>query len=162
MFLVRFTILAAPVYLLLWQNWNPLWLRTVNAKISSSVLNLLRVETSQLQTFIETNTFTVDVSTDSTGWKSFIALTALILSVRGEKIRKKIYGIVLGTALVFLGNIVRLVSMMYMVEKLGIPYELIHKFLWRWGLTFLVLIAWLVWLNWEDVRKKVEQTHLYS
>jgi len=149
LFLVRFTVLAAPVYLLLWQGWDPVWLRSINATISSHVLNLAGLETASSGTFLSAPSILVDVSVDSTGWKSMIAVIALILATLNEDRRKRLYGIVAGVGIVFFGNIGRITSMVYAVEVLGVEYEFIHTFLWRWGLTFLVFGYWALWLQWD-------------
>jgi exosortase/archaeosortase family protein len=149
LFLVRFTVLAAPIYLLLWQGWDPVWLRSINATVSSHVLNLAGLETASSGTFLSAPSILVDVSVDSTGWKSMIAVTALILATLGENRRKRLYGIASGIGIVSIGNIGRITSMVYAVEVFGADYEFIHTFLWRWGLTFLVFGYWALWLHWD-------------
>lgn len=149
LFLVRFTALAAPVYLLLWQGWDPVWLRSLNATVSSHVLNIAGLETVNVGTHVAADAIVVDVSTDSTGWKSMIAVTALLLATLGERTRKRVIGIVAGIIVIFVGNIGRITSMVYAVQVFGVDYELIHTVLWRWGLTFLVFGYWLLWLRWD-------------
>jgi exosortase/archaeosortase family protein len=149
LFLVRFTVLAAPLYLLLWNDWNPIWLREMNAAVGSNVLSLLDLDVVHSGSFIGTGQFSVDVSTDSTGWKSFLALVGLMLATREEALTKKLYGILLALVIVFAGNITRLVSMVYAVVVWGVDYQLIHTFFWRWGLTALVLVSWIAWLRWD-------------
>ncbi len=149
LFLIRFTLLAAPVYILLWHGWDPVWLRSLNATISSQVLDLVGLETASSGTFLSAPSILVDVSVDSTGWKSMIAVTALVLATLQEGWRKRLYGIVAGIGLVFIGNIGRITSMVYAVEVLGADYEFIHTFLWRWGLTILVFGYWTLWLRWD-------------
>lgn len=149
LFLVRFTVLAAPLYLLLWNDWNPVWLRELNAAVAANVLSGLGLDVVQSGSFIGTGQFSVDVSTDSTGWKSFLALVGLMLATRGEAREKKLYGALLALVIVFTGNITRLVTMVYAVAVWGVDYQLIHTFFWRWGLTALVLVSWIAWLRWE-------------
>lgn len=149
LFLIRFTLLAAPVYLLLWQGWDPVWLRSLDAAVSSHVLNLSGLDTVSSGTYLTAESIAVDVSTDSTGWKSMIAVTALIIATMAETTRKRLLGIFGGITIVFIGNIGRITSMVYAVEVYGADYELIHTVLWRWGLTFLVFGYWLLWLRWD-------------
>ncbi|MDY6778264.1 MAG: exosortase/archaeosortase family protein [Candidatus Nanohaloarchaea archaeon] len=149
-FLLRFTVLAAPLYILLWTSWNPVWLRSLEAGITHQVLQLAGVSSQHQGTVVTTRTLSVDVSTDSTGWKSVLALAALIIAVRGYTWRERLSGIMAGTVILFTANIARLASMIYAVEVWNISYQLIHLFLWRWGLTAVVLATWLVWLHWTD------------
>lgn len=149
-FLVRFTALVLPLYLLIWLNWDPVWLRSLDAGIASGVLDLLGVSASHTGTVFQTPTIAVDVSVDSTGWKSFLALSALIVAVRGVEWKERLIGILAGAVVVFAANIARLVSMVYAVEMWGISYELLHTLLWRWGLTVVVLGCWLAWMRWRE------------
>ncbi len=149
-FLVRFTAMVFPLYLLIWLNWNPVWLRSLDAGIASEILNLLGVPATHTGTFFQTSGLTVNVSIDSTGWKSFLALTALVVAVRDVDIKDRVVGIVGGAVAVFTANIVRLVSMAYAVEIWGVSYEVLHTVLWRWGLTVVVLGCWLAWMRWKE------------
>lgn len=150
LFLARFTAMAAPVYLLLWQGWNPVWLRSLDAQLAAILLEFLAVPAQHSGTVVSTQAIAIDVSTDSTGWKSMLALTALILAVRNITGRKRAVGIVAGLLIVFIGNLGRIVSMAFAVTIWGISYELIHTVLWRWGLTVLIFMIWLAWLRWAD------------
>ncbi|MDY6771174.1 MAG: exosortase/archaeosortase family protein [Candidatus Nanohaloarchaea archaeon] len=149
LFLTLFTVLAAPLYLLLWQGWNPVWLRELNATVASQLLGLVGLDTAHSGPYLAAEHLTVNVSTDSTGWKSMIAVVGLVLAVRGEAARKRLIGILGGVVIVVTGNLVRITSMVYAVEVLQMDYAFIHTFLWRWGLTFLVFGYWVLWLRWD-------------
>jgi len=149
MFLIRLLLLASPLYLLLVIEWNPIWLRELNAGISASILNLLGLSADHTGSFVITETIRLNVSVDSTGWKSFLALAALMLAVRDQGTYKRLYGVIIGWGVLFIGNILRITSMIYAVEVWGVSYEFMHTFLWRWGLTVLVLTVWILWLQWE-------------
>lgn len=147
-FFTRLLVLATPLYVLLWIDWNPVWLRTAQAGIATQLLELLGVATTRSGTVVETARLVVDVSVDSTGWKSMLAVSALVLAVTDATRRQYGIGVVAGLLTVLAANMVRLVSMIYAVVVWGISYELIHTLLWRWGLTVVVLGYWMVWLYW--------------
>ncbi len=174
-FLAGFTILAAPLYLFIWSQWNPIWLRSFNAYISAGILDIIGIEASSSGVFLNTAGLYVNVSTDSTGWKSMLALTALILATPREIWKEensedsqkgyvnwvgKARGVVAGVIFVFVGNIVRLVSMVYLVEVSGASYSFVHTFLWRWGLMFLVLGFWICWINRNSIWKTLNNITL--
>lgn len=148
LFLVRLLLLATPLYVLLWIDWNPVWLRQLQAGIGTAVLDLTGMAVTHSGTWIEAPGLAVDVSVDSTGWKSMLAVMALVLAVTDLPRRERVIGLVAGLATVFAANILRLTSMIYAVVVWGISYELIHTFLWRWGLTAVLLSYWLIWLHW--------------
>jgi len=149
-FFVRLLVLATPLYVLLWIDWNPVWLRTAQAGIATHLLELLSVSATQTGTVVETTRLIVDVSVDSTGWKSMFAVSALVLAVTDLTRRQYGIGLVMGLVTVMVANMLRLVSMIYAVVAWGISYELIHTVLWRWGLTVVVLGYWMTWLYWTS------------
>lgn len=149
-FLARLLVLATPLYILLWIDWNPVWLRTMQAGIATHTLELLGVSATQAGTIVDAGALVVDVSIDSTGWKSLLAVSALVLAVTDVTSRQHGVGVIAGIITVFVANMFRLVSMIYAVVVWGISYELIHTVLWRWGLTVVVLGYWMAWLYWTS------------
>jgi len=146
LFLLKFSALSLPVYLLVSAGWNPVWLRNLNAELSSYLLRLLGMDVSVSGHLIHSGKLLLDVSTDSTGWKSVMALSALILSAEAGK-NSKISGILKGTFLIFLVNVLRISSMVFLVNRFSISYELIHTVLWRWGLTAVLFVYWVHWFR---------------
>lgn len=145
-FLLVFTVLAAPLYLLLATGWQGTWLRHRMAAASVMGLHFLGVEAVRNGVFIEAGTFIIDVTRDSTGWKSALALTALIVATPTSW-RHRMQGIVLGVVVIAAGNVLRIVTTVYAAVVHQVPYELLHLFLWRWGLTIIVLGVWMTWLH---------------
>lgn len=81
---------------------------------------------------------------DCLGWKSMAVFTGLFLASTTrfkEQAKYLAYGIVA----IGIANIVRVASTIYLSEIGLISFEVIHTFLWRWGLTFIVFIIWLYW-----------------
>lgn len=145
-FLFKFSFFSLPLYALLWLEWNPVWLRSFNASVSSGVLSFLGIQAKHVGTKVVSESLLLDVSTDSTGWKSFFALSALIFSAeKGNK--QKLLGVIISLPAIFSVNLLRIVSMVFLVEVYKVSYELLHTLLWRWGLTLFILVFWLTWLN---------------
>lgn len=151
-FLVVFTLLASPLYLLIAVGWEGTWLRQGMAAASTPILRVLGVEAVRNGAFIDAGTFLINVTRDSTGWKSALALTALIIATPASW-RRRIQGIAIGVVVIAAANVLRIVTMVYASVVHQAPYELLHTVLWRWGLTLVVLGAWLVWLYQERVRR---------
>lgn len=145
LFLSKFTLLAAPFYLVLNSGWTAEGLRALNAQISSSLLQIIGIEASSTGSFVRTEGMFLDVTRDSTGWKSAVVFSALVLA-SSRDLRNKLGGILVGVLILAGLNVLRIVSMVYAVEILGMDYELLHTVLWRWGLTAGVIGAWLVWM----------------
>lgn len=81
---------------------------------------------------------------DCLGWKSMAVFTALFLSAT-TRFREQAKYLVYGLIGIFAANVVRVASTVYLSEIGVISFEVIHTFLWRWGLTFIVLVIWLYW-----------------
>lgn len=151
-FLAKFTGLAAPLYLLLASGWDAAWLRTAIASVSAAVLDLGGIAAASDGTFVSAGHVLVDVTRDSTGWKSVLALAGLILASR-RPWREKGRGLVIGAALVMAVNVIRIVSMVAAVVLFDAEYEFLHLFLWRWGLTGAVIAVWAAWFFRIDPRR---------
>ncbi len=144
-FLAVFTAMAAPLYLLLAAGWDASVFRHGFARAAAAVLNGIGIPATSELSFVSTEGMLLDVTRDSTGWKSALAVTALVVATR-RPWRTRVQGIVFGLVLVAAANLLRIVTMVYAVVVFGIDYELLHTVLWRWGLTGIVLAAWAVWL----------------
>ncbi|AOV95103.1 hypothetical protein AQV86_04230 [Nanohaloarchaea archaeon SG9] len=86
------------------------------------------------------------ITQDCLGWKSMTAFTALVFAST-EKYRKNLKYIFAGTALLFLANIVRIVTTIYLSHTGIISFQIIHDTLWKWSLTGLVLALWILWFE---------------
>lgn len=86
------------------------------------------------------------ITQDCLGWKSMAMFTALVFasSTRFRNHLKFVFG---GIMLLITANIVRIVSTVYLSEKGIISFDIIHGVLWKWGLTFIVLVVWIAWFN---------------
>ncbi|MDY6776802.1 MAG: exosortase/archaeosortase family protein [Candidatus Nanohaloarchaea archaeon] len=156
-FLVKFTALAAPLYLILGSGWNAHHLREAVALLSSGLVEVLGVETAHHGSFISSGNLLVDVTRDSTGWKSVMVFAALVFAT-GKRLSYKIKGLAVGTAAIFVVNLLRISTMIYAVRVFEVEYELLHMLLWRWGLTFVVLSLWIFWfleLSWSSIIRRM-------
>ncbi|MFQ3308112.1 MAG: exosortase/archaeosortase family protein [Candidatus Nanohaloarchaea archaeon] len=81
---------------------------------------------------------------DCLGWKSMAIFTGLFLASTRKYIQQARY-LLLGIVAIFVANIIRVASTIYLSEIGLISFDLIHTFLWRWGLTVIVFLIWLYW-----------------
>lgn len=151
-FLLFFTAFSASLHYLLWVNWDLFHFQRATASLISYLLNLAGIKASSSGIYISINDIgPIKIVKDCLGWKSMLALTGLILATRGVKWKRKIYGIAAGLIFVQLANILRLFSTFYSVVVFEINFEIVHTFIWRWGLTLLVLLLWIGWLKWSEI-----------
>lgn len=86
------------------------------------------------------------VTRDCTGWKSLAAFVSLIFA-SADKFLKYYRYLFVGGFLIILANIARLITTVFLSEFGLISFNIIHNFLWRWGLTGIVIILWFIWLK---------------
>lgn len=86
------------------------------------------------------------ITRDCLGWKSVSAFIGLVFASTSEFARHlKI--VAFGVTGLLAANLVRVVTTVWLSEIGIISFEIIHTFLWRWGMTLLVLVFWFVWLK---------------
>lgn len=149
LFLIRFTILATPLYLILIFQISLLPLQVVVADHANFLLNFFGFKVVQEELIFTINSFTFYIGEDCTGWKSMLFYFALIFAVLGVSLRKRLIGLLFGLPLIYLGNLARIFLVVWVAQAWGHSVAMfIHDWLWQLGLIALVLILWIVWLKW--------------
>jgi len=146
-FLVRFLILAIPLYL--FERLDLFALQDLEAKQVSYILNLFGqgsevVYVNGIPSIVYQGRG-IGIIGACTGYRSFFALVALILAVPGVNWRKRKVGLLLALPSIYVFNLTRLVSTVLLSQF--IEFQVIHDYLWIYGMTFLVLFLWLFWLK---------------
>ncbi|MFH1978202.1 MAG: archaeosortase/exosortase family protein [Candidatus Aenigmatarchaeota archaeon] len=86
------------------------------------------------------------ISEDSTGWKSLLFFGALLLAVPEIHNRKRMWGLIIGLPVIWIGNLVRIYVIVMVERSYGFQAAAItHDYLWQVGLMILVLATWLLW-----------------
>lgn len=70
----------------------------------------------------------------------------------------KLCGVVVGTALLMLTNLVRIISLFYVRMYYPAAFELMHVEVWQVLFIFLAILLWVVWATWA-VRDEVAPPH---
>ncbi len=151
-FLLRFLVLAIPLHVLLWLNFDAHMLQVVTVNSVSFLLSLFNVTHRVIDVFLIVDPgsvpWTIEIIKDCVGWKSFMAVCALIFAVRKVSAKKRIKGILIAAPIIFAGNIFRIFTSIYLSVTFGYKwFDFIHNILWQWGLIALVILIWWVWLE---------------
>ncbi len=150
-FLIKLNILSIPLYIILWLNLSYFPFQVFVASVAGEVLKFFGYSLSQfgneLTTLFSGQLLRVDVSWDSTGWKSLYALAALVIASPVAGFRGKLKFIIVTLPVTFLINILRIVSTIYFSLTFGLQYfTFLHTVLWRFISVGVVLILWFVFL----------------
>lgn len=157
-FLLRFNLLAIPLYLAIYSNFSFLPLQTLFAQMAAGILkeqDYAVQQTDQILTISADNTiYSIDMSWDSTGWKSLYALAALVLAVPASNLKSKLRFLAIGLPAIFILNLFRIVTTILIALNFGFQYfDIVHTVLWREGLIVAVVVLWYVWLKRERIIK---------
>lgn len=137
--------MAIPLYIILYLNLSFPPLQNFLAYLIFQTFKFLGYTTSLNGYFLTIQNFpeVIEISWDSTGWKSLYALAALVIATPSSKISKKIKFLLLALPILFLINYFRIFTTILFSLKFGSEYfEVIHLFLWREGLIFAVIAIW--------------------
>ncbi len=156
-FLVIFNLLAIPLYVALYTNFSFEPLQEFNAKIVASTLKIFgyNADVKGFTINLVTGDITqkIDISWDSTGWKSMYALASLIIATPISKISKRIKFAVLGIGVIFLINYLRILTTIIISAIFGFSlFNIIHTVLWREGLILAVIGLWFTWMVMEKYK----------
>ena len=148
-FLLKFNLLAIPLYITLYFNLSFPPLQNFLAYLIFQTLKIFGYSVSLNGYFLIIQNFPeiIEVSWDSTGWKSLYALTALVLATPLSNFYKKMKFLILALPTLFLINYIRILTTILVSIKFGFKYfEIIHTFLWREGLIFAIIAIWVLYL----------------
>jgi len=157
-FFTRFLLLAIPLYLIMYSPLSLYFAEDLIANISEYALTIsgkavLRSEGVEYNglamplLYVQGIEKGVGIARACTGYRSFIALAALIFAVPRIPNKKRLLGLIVFAPILFFTNIVRVVSTIWIGATFGLDwFELTHTFLWREGLIALILLMWVVWL----------------
>jgi len=156
LFLIKFNLLAIPMYLAIFSNLSYPPLQNFLTELTYRNLNLFGYHSSLVASpesevpliYFSDNFPKVQISWDSTGWKSMYALLALTLATPPSDLKRKSRFLVIGIPAIFLLNYLRIITTILISLNFGIQYfEVVHTFLWREGLILAVIIFWYLWLK---------------
>lgn len=151
MFLLRLILLSLPLYVVMSFPGILYFAQIITANITVLYLEFLGLPVSQeiVQITIAyvQNPFTFIINEDCTGWKSVMFLFALIFAVKGPKTRSRIFGFLIGSGIILLANLARIIAVIYMERVYGADFAIfLHDWMFRYGLAALVLGLWAFWL----------------
>ncbi len=87
------------------------------------------------------------INWDCVGWKSLLAIFALVMAT-DYPMRKKLKGLAVLLPAIYLANILRIVFLIWYVAAYDLAYfAIVHAVLWTWGLVFLILVSWALWIK---------------
>ncbi len=156
-FLIVFNLLAIPLYVAIYTNFSFEPLKEFNARIVSETLNIFGYSTFQDGSTVNLVTNDtrqeINISWDSTGWKSMYAIVALIIATPIRNLSHRIKFALIGIGIIFLVNYLRITSTILISANFGFNwFDIVHTVLWREGLILAVVGVWFLWIGMEKYK----------
>ena len=120
-------------------------LAVVMAQISNLVLRLLGAGTTIDGVIIRSSRFAVQVVAGCTGLQTMVIFIAAVLAYPSQ-LSQKLRGIMMGVSIIFLLNLVRVVTLFYIGMLAPQYFEVAHLLVWQYLIvasTAIILIAWV-------------------
>ncbi|MCK5039871.1 MAG: exosortase/archaeosortase family protein [Candidatus Aenigmarchaeota archaeon] len=163
LFLVKFFLLSLVLHFLIWLNIDMTGIQNFVAQSIHLILTITGFSITKTGVFFilkdSTGTLFAEITRDCIAWKSILAYVCLIFAteVKAKKKKrkqkktffeslegyKKVRAMLIGSAIIFFANIVRLVTTFAFVHIYGIKYfDFIHNILWQGGMMILIIALW--------------------
>ncbi len=146
LFTVKFLIAGLVFQLILFIDPSTYQIQAAFTSLIAFLLSTAGLELTYTGIRIFTSEATYVIVQDCLGWKSMAAFIALIYASASRTLEHLNY-ILLGLAILFAANIVRVLTTVYLSEIGLISFDIIHGTLWRWSLTVVVLALWVYWFK---------------
>lgn len=121
-------------------------LQALLAQITEPVTELTGVQLERQGALLVGEKESYLITQDCLGWKSVAAYIGLV-AASAKKIQGLWKPLSIGIAALIIANIIRIATTIYLSHQGIISFEIIHSVFWKWGLTAVVFVAWLIFLR---------------
>ena len=146
-FLIKFNLLALPLYIVLALNFDFYALEKATASVVFYLLQALGFNPSisgiMITIPVQNGTWAAFINSACTGWKSAYLFFALVMAT---PLKKKAVAMIF-IPLIFLINIIRIIFMFWVAQQSIEYFDIAHALVWSWGMALLVLFLWLFWMR---------------
>lgn len=94
----------------------------------------------------------ISIEAGCNGVEACIMLAAALFAYPAA-LRARMTGLLVGSVAIQLVNLVRIISLFYLVQWSVPAFEFAHLYLWQALIMLDVLVVWLVWLRWVTRRQ---------
>lgn len=140
LFFLKLTVAGLFFRAILLLSPNTYALESILANVSGKLLQILGIPVETFGNRIKSGKTIFIVNQDCLGWKSVAAFLGLSWASEISLKNRLITLIVAG--ILFL-NLIRIVVTITLSSSGILSFELLHMFLWRWGLTASIFVFWI-------------------
>ncbi|HPQ44145.1 MAG TPA: exosortase/archaeosortase family protein [Syntrophales bacterium] len=125
---------------------SPLLVHTLNAQVSSRIINIITPQEKSFSNgnIIGSSGFTIRIAQGCEGTEGILLIVAALCAFP-LGIKQKIAGILAGSCIIYVANLIRIVVLYYTLKyKPGI-FDLAHVYV---GQTFIIVVGVLFFITW--------------
>jgi len=150
-FLVKFNLFALPLYAILLSGYQSAEVVELTAQFVQSLLTAFNIPFERagllFSIAVANGNWGAVINWDCVGWKSLLAVFALVMAT-DYPMKKKLRGLAVLLPAVYIANLLRIVFLIWFVSAYDIAYfAIVHAIVWSWGLIFLILASWALWMR---------------
>jgi exosortase H (IPTLxxWG-CTERM-specific) len=136
--------LTAPVQRMLVVPWT-----SFLASLSGGIINLIDPEVLAQGNVLQDRRSGrgISIQAGCNGVEACIMLVAAVLAYP-SRWQAKVPGLLVGAVAIQALNVLRIVSLFYLVQWSARAFEFAHLYLWQALIMIDVLVVWLLWLRW--------------
>jgi exosortase H (IPTLxxWG-CTERM-specific) len=120
---------------------------SVNAKLSSLILNIFGMRTKADQALLSSSAFSVSIARGCDAIEAMALYASALLSFPAGW-RSKIAGFFVGIALLFVLNIARIISLFLTGIYFPKAFEIMHVEVWQVLFILFAIGMWIFWIKW--------------
>lgn len=150
-FLLKLNLFAIPLYAIVLFNIQSARLTEITADIVQFLLAASGVQFERAGMMFSVpvagGSWAAVINWDCVGWKSMLAMFALVMATdcpAGKKLR----GLAILVPAMYAANLLRIMFVIWLVSAYGVSYfAAVHDALWSWGLISVILASWALWMR---------------
>ncbi len=151
LFILGFAVLMVLFYLLWFSDFYTRQIQPhivhLNAVISNAVLRLFGFNTVVSGSTVESDLFSVNILKGCDAVEAIALLSAALLSFPA-KWSQKLVGFLAGAAILFVLNLVRIISLFITGVYAPSIFELMHVEVWQFIFILVAVGIWIFWIRW--------------
>ncbi len=149
-FLFAFLATSSILYILIsiyYSRYLPIIGTISVASTSNNILNMMNIKTLIVDDVIYLpNDVVLKIILECTGLYEIIIFSSVVLSYP-TNIKNKLYGIVSGIAIIYILNMIRLVSISWILVYHTEKFDFVDRYLWQISLVVFISMAYTTWLR---------------
>lgn len=125
------------------------------ASTTGAIVNLFGYETTVVSTSVSSPVFSMEIVRGCDAIEPSAAFASAVLA-SPVSLWSKMPGVLVGTLILLLVNVVRLVSLFFIGVHFPKALDVMHEDIWQAAFIVLAIVLWAIWVQWATRGKRGE------